>query len=71
MSNNPQIPCQYCGTHHLYRCPQVKSIEYNQDGTVKKVEFITAADYQSVPNYSIWPGRNGDIWPIKNGDFIC
>jgi len=35
----------------------VKAIEYNQDGTVKKVEFMTPADYQSIPNYNIWPDR--------------
>ena len=34
------ILCQYCGaSHHPEACPRVKSIEYHDNGTVKKVEL--------------------------------
>lgn len=37
--------CKWCGQEHeVPTCPAIKSIEYFQDGTVKKVEFKTAAD---------------------------
>jgi hypothetical protein len=36
--------CQYCGQNHEFRCPQVKAIEYFENGTVKRVEFYTFAD---------------------------
>jgi hypothetical protein len=29
--------CGYCGNIHGPRCPAVRSIEYYQDGTVKRV----------------------------------
>jgi hypothetical protein len=32
--------CSYCGNIHGPRCPAVRSIEYYQDGTVKRVEFV-------------------------------
>jgi hypothetical protein len=44
--------CRYCGNHHGPRCPDVKAIEYHPDGTVKRVEYITAADYAPLP---VWP----------------
>lgn len=32
--------CRYCdGTHDSIKCPRIKSIEFYEDGTVKKVEF--------------------------------
>lgn len=38
--------CGWCGLIHGPRCPSVKAIEYYEDGvTVKRVEFVTAADY--------------------------
>lgn len=50
--------CQWCGVHHGPHCPLVKSIEYFQDGTVKRVEFLTPADY---PQYPLYPQPYGDI----------
>lgn len=49
--------CVYCGNIHQLKCPLIKSIEYNQDGTTKKVEFMTPADYHQIPNYNIWEDR--------------
>jgi hypothetical protein len=41
--------CRWCGNIHGVKCPDVKAIEYFSDGvTVKRVEFMTAADYPAV-----------------------
>lgn len=39
-----QEKCQWCGVIHGPKCPEVRAIEYHQDGTIKRVEFITRAD---------------------------
>ena len=44
-SNATEMACPYCGLHHDKQCPSVKAIEYHPDGTVKRVEFVTSADY--------------------------
>jgi len=31
--------CPHCGFGHTGVCPRVKAIEYNPDGTVRRVEF--------------------------------
>ena len=39
-------PCQWCGLIHTASfCPMVKALEYYPDGTLKRVELKTAADY--------------------------
>ena len=47
--------CQHCGNIHEFRCPLIKSIEYYEDGSIKKIEYMTPADYGStyitVPAY--------------------
>ena len=40
-----ETECQFCGQKHGVRCPSVKAIEYYENGTVRRVEFMTAADY--------------------------
>lgn len=43
--------CAYCGQPvHPAVCPTVKAIEYHPDGSVKRVEFKTPADY-AIPMY--------------------
>ena len=38
--------CRFCGMSHGSRCPSIKAIEYHEDGiTVRRVEFMTPADY--------------------------
>lgn len=33
--------CRFCGAYHPNQvCPRIRSIEYNPDGTIKKIEFI-------------------------------
>ncbi len=31
--------CPYCGVYHATMCHRVKTIEYHQNGTVKRVEL--------------------------------
>lgn len=47
--------CKHCGNIHETRCPQIKSIEYFEDGTVKRVEYLTPADYGAMPSYIPYP----------------
>ena len=52
--------CPYCSSgttavYHSGKCPKVKSIEYYENGRVKKVNFITPADYISDPS-NWWDG---------------
>ena len=35
--------CKWCSETHRGMCPRVKTIEYYETGTVKRVEFITAS----------------------------
>lgn len=37
--------CPYCAASHEGRCPLVKAIEYFENGTIKRVEYVTAADH--------------------------
>lgn len=40
--------CAWCGKYHGTRCPEVKAIEYHPDGSVKRVEFVTQADFHPL-----------------------
>lgn len=53
--------CRYCGNYHGPLCPDVKAIEYHPNGTVKRVEFKTAADYPQVVTHGnlMWGGWDG------------
>jgi hypothetical protein len=42
--------CKHCGLIHDEVCSRIKSIEYYQDGTVKKVEYHDPQNI--VPNYN-------------------
>lgn len=55
--------CQFCGQSHGLRCPEVKAVEYNPDGTVKRVEYLTPADrYYPVT----LPQSRVDPYPTSN-----
>ena len=41
--------CQHCGQWHGKLCPQVKAIEYHPDGRVKRIEYVTSADFGRAP----------------------
>lgn len=38
-SNPRPLPCPHCGGYHSTTCHRVRVIEYNPDGTVKRVEL--------------------------------
>lgn len=42
---NSMSKCPYCGLIHAAMCGLVKAMEYHPDGSIKRVEFKTAADY--------------------------
>ncbi len=63
--------CKHCGNTHETRCPWVKSIEYFEDGTIKRVEYMTPADYVTMPAYVPYPvPQPYPIYPQPNGPFI-
>lgn len=38
--------CRFCGHIHSDLCPQVKALEYHEDGvTVRRVEFFSPKDH--------------------------
>jgi len=48
--------CPHCGelqSAHKGQCHRVKAIEYHENGMVKRVEYMTPADY--CPPIPIWP----------------
>ena len=53
--------CPYCGMIHQSTCPRIKAIEYHQDGTVKRVEFITPADSKPL-QLGAMPQRDMTWW---------
>lgn len=36
--------CHHCGQWHTGACPRVKSIEYYQNGMIKRVEYFDALE---------------------------
>ena len=56
MSETTGKQCQHCGGYHVAKCPLIKAIEYHPDGEVKRVEFMTPADYaMPMPYIPSWP----------------
>lgn len=41
--------CIICGFEHENKCPLIKAYEYFPDGTIKRVEFLTPADFHRQP----------------------
>lgn len=38
--------CFFCGNEgHEFKCPSIKAYEYRKDGSVARIEFVTAADF--------------------------
>ena len=48
--------CPYCGLHHQRVCPLIRSIEYDQSGQVKRIEFHESRSY---------PHDGGHVLPEK------
>ncbi len=49
--------CPRCrGNHDLRECPQVRAIEYHEDGIrIKRVEFLTPGDYMPPVDNTPFP----------------
>jgi hypothetical protein len=71
--------CRFCGKSHGVRCPDVKAIEYAEDGvTIRRVEFVTTADFlapiQPMPmptgpvtwSPQRWPNTSGGSLAVKS-----
>lgn len=41
--------CPYCGMIHQMTCPRIKAIEYNADGSTRRVEFHSPAPVVGQP----------------------
>ena len=37
-------PCPHCGCYHSITCPRIAGIEYNPDGTIKRVDLAQAGE---------------------------
>jgi hypothetical protein len=57
------MKCQLCGTEHEFKCHLIKAYEYypecDQHGhaIVKRVEFVTIADFQKQPELLSLPAH--------------
>lgn len=52
------FPCPHCGGYHKTTCARIRSIEYYQDGTVKRVELHSFAP-EVTGNTQLSP----HLWP--------
>ena len=44
-------PCMRCGgSHPITACDLVTAIEFHESGDLKRVEFLTAADFAAQPS---------------------
>lgn len=41
---NDPVRCEWCGNFHQFKCPLIKSLEY-ENGLIKRVEFFAPTDY--------------------------
>lgn len=65
------INCRFCGQDHGLRCPSVKAVEYFENGHVKRVEFVTPADYLPFGVVRT-PYDPNKIWPVPTwGPATC
>jgi hypothetical protein len=45
-----RLVCRRCGgDHEIVACLYVKAIEFDDDGDIARVEFLTPADYPPAP----------------------
>ena len=45
MSDFSSVKCLFCGyIHSAYSCPRVKAFDFDDNGMIKRVEFLTPAD---------------------------
>lgn len=49
--------CPHCGNIHQGKCPLVRAIEYHENGTIKRIEYMAPADY-GAPISAYGPSQN-------------
>lgn len=63
MSSSALPVCSYCGNGHTGTCPKIKSIEYRENGTVRRVEFhdpvVRDSDERGLVDVGSGPSGNG------------
>lgn len=64
--------CQFCGGSHGLRCPEVKAVEYDAEGKVKRVEYLTPADrYFPMPSWpTTGPAPSYPSYPIVGDPIV-
>jgi hypothetical protein len=48
--------CFYCGNSHDFKCPMVSAYEFDENGNVKRMEFVTFVDIMQAsaePDYYV------------------
>lgn len=60
-------PCPYCGGGHTEPCPNVKAIEYYQDGSIKRVEFRELAIAPPL-GFTMMPSAPGYVTSLAGND---
>jgi hypothetical protein len=45
--------CRWCGMFHESECPRIKSIEYYENGSIKKVELFEPNKKYVIPDVPI------------------
>lgn len=70
MTSDATPKCEHCGSTvpHVGKCPIIKSVEYRPDGSIRKVEYLTPADYYNS-NYNWWPPAVYHNPPTTYGQF--
>jgi len=58
-TSEPRLHCRWCGRDHGDRCPEVRTIEYFLDGSVKRVEFFAPTRSYSTDGAEQWRIHNG------------
>lgn len=50
--------CEWCGgIHGRRRCPEVRAIEFFEDGSMKRIEFVTRSDTLAQQHHHSAPLR--------------
>ena len=53
-----EAACMRCGGDHLVdACPQVKAIEFDGDGNIRRLEFMTPRDLVTISEKASEPER--------------
>lgn len=43
------MKCFFCGQEHETKCPLISAYEYDENMKVKRIEFVTFADFHKEP----------------------